>query len=211
MTAPGQGEPNSKHDDRGRGVSTQTVGVENDKNNMGRRSTGKLVTTGRSIPIRGAITKMVSSSCIARLLVMAAEDQQSPMVAYINSPGGLASEALRIISTIDGIRSSVATFCRGRVGGAAAVIAAHGLKGYRVACPASVFTFKFDAELRKHESLDSYLKLLVEIVASDTQQSPEKVSDWFKNGVEFSAEAAQANGLVDQISTEPVVPETPAN
>ena len=55
---------------------------------MARRSTGKLVTTGRTVPIRGAINKMVSTSCIARLLVMAAEDQQSPIVAYIDSPAG---------------------------------------------------------------------------------------------------------------------------
>lgn len=173
---------------------------------MGRRSTGKLVTSGRSIPIRGPITKMVSASCIARLLVMAAEDQQNPMVAYISSPGGLASEALRIISTMDGIRCSVVTYCRGRIGGAATVIAAHGMKGFRSASPASVFSFKFDPEAHRHESLDSYVKLLTEILAQDTRQSPQMVREWLKNGMEFTAEAAKANGLLDQISEEPIEP-----
>ena len=173
---------------------------------MGRRSTGKLVTTGRSIPIRGPITKMVSSSCIARLLVMAAEDQQSPMLAYINSPGGLASEALRIISTMDGIRSSVATFCHGRLGGAATVIAAHGLRGFRVANPAAMFSFQFDPEPRRHESLESYFRLLTEIIAGDTRQNPDTVRNWLQNGVEFTAQAAKSSGLVDQISAEPLIP-----
>lgn len=177
---------------------------------MARRSTGKLVTTGRSVPIRGSINKMVSTSCIARLLVMAAEDQVSPMIAYIDSPGGHASEALRILSTIDGTRASVATFCRGRVGGAASVIAAHGLKGFRAASPTAVFSFHFDPEPHKHESVESYLKLLIEIMAQDTKQSHEKVTEWFTNRVEFTAEAARANGLVDLIANDAVVPSAPA-
>lgn len=173
---------------------------------MARRSTGKLVTTGRTVPIRGPISKMVSSSCIARLLVMAAEDQLSPIVAYIDSPTGLASQALRILSTMDGIGASVATFCRGRTGGAATIIAAHGVKGCRVASPNAVFSFKFDVEPNQHENLESYLKLLAETIAADTQQSLETVGAWLKDGVEFTSEQARANGLIDRVAKEPLLP-----
>lgn len=177
------------------------------KPKMARRTTGRLVTTGRTVPIRGAISKMVSSSCIARLLVMAAEDQQSPIIAYIDdSASGMASEALRIVSTIDGIRAAVATFSRGRASGAATLIAVHGLRGFRVASPTATFSFKFDSEARQHESVDSYLKLIVDMVAADSQQTVEKVRAWIKDGVEFTAEQAKANGLVDKIGGEPLLP-----
>lgn len=173
---------------------------------MTRRTTGKLVTTGRNIPIRGSITRMASSSCIARLLVMAAEDQVSPMLAYIDSPGGIASEALRIISTLDGIRCPVATFCRGQTGGAGALIAAHGLRGFRTASPAASFCFKFDPENRRHETLDSYLKLLVDVLAHDTQQPEEQIRIWLQGPLTFNAQQALAHGLVDQVAAEPVLP-----
>jgi ATP-dependent protease ClpP protease subunit len=174
---------------------------------MARKSTGLLVTTQRSVPVRGALTKRVSTACIARLLVLAAEDSESPVLANIQCPSGIVSEAIRVLSTINGIRCSVATFSLGRLGGAGTIIAAHGRKGFRVGSPGATFSFAFDPEPELHHDGDSYLKLLVETVAQDTSQHHETVLAWFKSGVEFTAAQALALGIIDSISAKSVLPE----
>src|SRR5512133_3667001 len=68
--------------------------------------------------------------------------------------------------------------------GAAAAIAAHGLKGFRVASPTAVFSCTFDPELPQHESMESSVHLLAEIVCRDTQQTLETVLAWFSKRVE---------------------------
>src|SRR5580765_3201108 len=118
------------------------------KSNFSRRSTGLLASKflERRVPLRGRITNELASCCIARLLVLATEDRQRPIVTYIESPGGSTLESLNVISTMNGIHSPVVTFCRGPIGGAAAVISAHGLKGFRAADPASRFSCQLPRE-----------------------------------------------------------------
>ncbi len=173
---------------------------------MPRRTTGLLATGERRVPVRGPITKVVASSCIARLLVLAAEDQRAPILAYIDSPGGLASEALRIISSLDGVECPVATFCRGPQGGAAVALAAHGLRGFRVCSPNARFSFNLDAEDSRHRRADSHLALLQATLSKDTGRSPELIAQWFADKTMFTAQEAIANGLIDSVSSKPVLP-----
>lgn len=158
------------------------------------------------MPVRGPITKLVATSCIARLLVLAAEDQRAPILAYIDSPGGLASEALRILSSMTGIECPVATFCRGPQGGPATALAAHGFAGFRICSPNARFAFKFDLENPGHRTTESCLKSLAEIVARDARKSPDQVWQWFTNRTEFNAQEAIANGLIDSVSAKPLFP-----
>lgn len=176
-----------------------------------RRSTGLL--TGRllerRVPLRGTITNQLASCCIARLLVLATEDRQKPIITYIDSPGGSVAEALSVISTMNGIRSPVVTFSRGAIGGAAAVIAAHGLKGFRTADPAAHFSLGIKNETSGDESAElheSYLKLLVQILVNDTSKSEAEVLRWLTQGVEFNAQEAMHNGLIDAIALDPLLP-----
>lgn len=177
---------------------------------MPRRTTGLLARGERHVPVRGPITRLVATSCIARLLVLAAEDARAPILAYIDSPGGLASEALRILSSLDGIECPVATFCRGPQGGAAVALAAHGLRGFRVCSPNARFAFKIDPENSRHRNADSYLESLTEVLARDSGRPPETVSQWFRDQTVFSAQEAIVNGLIDSISVKPVIPEVTA-
>ena len=135
---------------------------------MARISTGLLTSAGleRRLTLRGRLTKPIAACCIARLLVLATEDHRQPIIAYIDSGGGLASETLGIISTMNGIRCPVITFCNGQAAGPALVIAAHGLKGFRVAVQGARFSFKLLAETsrgRKAGDIESTLRLLAEI------------------------------------------------
>jgi ATP-dependent Clp protease protease subunit len=178
---------------------------------MAGRSTGFLASRflERRVPLRGKITKQLASCCIARLLVLATEDRQKPLITYIDSPGGSAAESLGIISTMNGIRSPVVTFSRGQIGGAAAVIAAHGLKGFRTADPGAHFSLRLQARSAGDGRLDtpeSYLKLLSQILAHDTGNPEALVLRWLTEGAEFTPQEAIRNGLIDTVAREPLLP-----
>ena len=192
----------------GEGVSVgRSEVMTQPKTNTTRRSTGFLASRSleRRVPLRGKITHQLASCCIARLLVLATEDRHSPIITYIDSPGGGPAEALSVISTMNGIRSPVVTFCRGSIGGAAAVIAAHGLKGCRAADPATRFSLRLLDELSRN-SHESYLKLLAQVLATDSARSEAEILRWFTDGLEFGPEEALRYGLIDLIGTEPVLP-----
>ncbi len=176
-----------------------------------RPSTGALTGSDRQrlVPLRGRITRYMASCCIARLLVLAAENRRQPIVIHIDSPGGLANETFQIISTIEGIKSPVGTFCHGEVGGTAVMIAAHGIRGFRVAMADTVFSFKhFDRDTRQQGLVkpDHFEKLLAENLSRDVQKSEAEVIEWFRQGSEFSAQEAVQAGLIDLISTVPSPP-----
>jgi ATP-dependent Clp endopeptidase proteolytic subunit ClpP len=178
---------------------------------MSRRSTGLLANRSleRRVPLRGKLTNQLAACCIARLLVLATEDRHKPIITYIDSPSGMASEALGIISTMNGIRSPVVTFCRGPVGLGATVIAAHGLKGFRSAAATAVFSLELQDEAAREDGVqphESYVKLLAQALADDTGKAQAEVLEWFESGRQFSAQEALSHGLIDVIGSEPVLP-----
>jgi ATP-dependent Clp protease protease subunit len=181
---------------------------------MTRPSTGLLVAAGqeRRVPLRGRISKPIASCCIARLLVLATENPKLPIVTYIDSMGGSVSEALTVLSTMNGIHCPVVTFCYGQAIGPAAVIAAHGLKGFRIGVPTSRFSFKgITIPSKGSDSLEfeSALALLADVVAQDVNKPRQQVFKWFKDGTQFTAQEAVANGLIDTVSTQPLFPKVP--
>jgi ATP-dependent Clp protease protease subunit len=176
-----------------------------------RRSTGSLTANvqARHVLLRGRITRQVASCSIARLLVLATDRQHQPILVNIDSPGGSIFESLGVISTINGIRCPVATFCQGQVGGTAAAIAAHGLKGYRAAPPQARFSLKLlepSQPRRGNTGSESFLHLLADTLAADTGKPAAEVMRWLEEGIEFSAQEAQGRGLIDLISAHPVLP-----
>jgi ATP-dependent Clp protease protease subunit len=159
--------------------------------------------------LRGKITKQIASCCIARLLILATEDPSRPIVVYIDSSGGSIIEALGVISTINGIRCPVVTFCHGQAVGPAALVAAHGLRGYRVGTAASRFSFKGLEVAGKGKTpaeLEAVLPMFVEILAAAASKSKDQVQKWLKDGAQFNSQEALANGLIDAVSAQPLYP-----
>ncbi len=174
-----------------------------------RPSTGRLTSPvqERRVVLRGKITKLIASCCIARLVVLAAEDQEQPIIIYIDSAGGSAAEALGILSTMNGIRCPVLTFCRGVVGGPAAVIAAHGQNGRRAAVGNARFSLKMSTFTDSaKDSFDSVMALMVDVLAKDTGHSAEEVLQWFRAGAEFTPQEAVRQKLLDAVADGPVFP-----
>jgi len=176
---------------------------------MRRPSTGSLTTGGkeRIFPLRGRITRQLGSCCIARLLVFGSEDHSRPILLHVDSTGGQIPNALSIISTMNGIRTPIATFFGPRVEGTAVVIASHGLRGFRVAPPGGHISFKtLSEEAAQDDETASMLSLLAEVLAKDTNQSEACVMGWLRHGAEFDARQALESGLIDAISSTPLLP-----
>jgi ATP-dependent Clp protease protease subunit len=128
---------------------------------------------------------------------------------YIDSPGGVIQESLSIISTMNGIKCPVATFCYGTAGGAAAIIAAHGARGFRTAATGSTFSFKFSEGAgrdRMRAEVQPFQQFLAEILAKDTHKPIAMTLKWLREGAEFAAQQALMSGLVDIVGNEPVKP-----
>jgi ATP-dependent Clp protease protease subunit len=146
---------------------------------------------------------------MARLLVLATEQPGRPIVIYIDSPGGPVKESLPILSTMRGIKCPIATFCRGEASGTAAVIAARGAPGFRVASPGAHLSLRQAAVSRSDRDLVSDERLfgtLAEILAEDIHRPEDEVLEWVTAGAEFTAAQAVANGLIDKISPKPLLP-----
>jgi ATP-dependent protease ClpP protease subunit len=176
-----------------------------------RPSTGRLTSPAqeRGVLLRGRITRVLASCCIARLVVLATEDTRSPIVVHIHSREGSAAEAMSIISTMNGIRCPVVTFCRNEALGPAAIIASHGLRGYRVAAPNCRFSLKISSlkEIRSDAmNTQSLLPLLVEVLVKNTRRRPEEVLEWLTTGTSFGAQEALRMGIIDAIASEPIFP-----
>jgi ATP-dependent Clp protease protease subunit len=162
------------------------------------------------VPLRGRLNKDAATCYIARFLVLAAEDSARPIIAYVVSSGGFASEALMVMSTMSGIRCPIVTFCPGTVTGPAIAIASGGMNGFRVAAPAAVFSFtgfEINGAARDSEGNDPVLGVFAEALSKSTGQPPAKIIEWIRSGARFSAAEACQHGLIDEVADEPVFPE----
>lgn len=91
----------------------------------------------RIIILGSEITETVSSSIVAQLLFLEAEDSHKDIHLYIDSPGGIISCGLAIYDTIQYIKADVSTICMGMAASLAAIILASGTKDKRFALPHS--------------------------------------------------------------------------
>ena len=81
------------------------------------------------------VTDDISSSIIAQMLFLEAEDPEKDINFYINSPGGSVTAGLAIYDTIQYIKPDVATYCLGLAASMGAVLLCAGQKKKRFAMP----------------------------------------------------------------------------
>ena len=79
----------------------------------------------------------VTSSIVAQLLFLEAEDPDKDITFYINSPGGSVTAGLAIYDTMQYVKCDIATLCMGQAASMGALLLAAGTKGKRYALPNS--------------------------------------------------------------------------
>ena len=164
----------------------------------------------RIILLSGEINDHIASSIVAQLLFLEAEDPDNDINFYINSPGGVITSAFSIYDTMNYIRSDISTICIGQAASAGAFLLSSGTKGKRFSLPNSRIMIHqplggtqgqaTDIEIQAKEIL-RLKKILNEIMAENTGQSVEKITQDTERDFFMSGEEAKDYGLVDKILT----------
>lgn len=173
----------------------------------------------RIIFIGGPIDGNVANIVIAQLLFLESEDPDKDIHMYINSPGGVVTDALAIYDTMNYIKPDVSTICMGSAASAAAFLLSAGTKGKRYALPfARIMIHQplggtqgqaTDIEIHAREIL-RLRELLNGILASTTGQTQEKIEHDTERDFFMSSEQAKEYGLIDAVvSRNEKTPESP--
>ena len=164
----------------------------------------------RIILLSGEINDHIASSIVAQLLFLEAEDTEKDINFYINSPGGVITSAFSIYDTMNYIHSDISTICIGQAASAGAFLLSSGTKGKRFSLPNSRIMIHqplgsaqgqaTDIEIQAREIL-RLKKILNEIMAHNTGQKIEKITQDTERDFFMSGEEAKKYGLVDEILT----------
>ena len=159
----------------------------------------------------------VTQLIIAQLLYLQFDDPDKPIYFYINSTGtswytgdaiGFETEAFAICDTINYIKPPVHTICIGQAMGTAAMILSAGTKGCRASLPHATIVLSqsrsgaqgqaTDIQIRANEVLVNKRNLL-EILAKNTGQTPEKIAQDMDRMFYMTPEKAKDYGLIDRV------------
>jgi len=147
---------------------------------------------------------------MAQLLVLESQDPDRDITMYINSPGGSFTAMTAIYDTMQYIRPQIVTVVLGLAASAAAVIAAGGTPGKRLALPNSKVLIHqpavggagqgqaSDIEIEANEIMKSR-QWLEETLSRHSNKTPEEVSRDIERDKTLSAQEAVEYGLIDQV------------
>ena len=162
----------------------------------------------RIIFLGTGINDAVSSTVIAQLLFLEAEDPKKDIYMYINSPGGLITAGFAILDTMNYIKPDVSTICMGQAASMAAILLSMGKKGKRMALENSRVMIHqplggatgqaSDIEIHTKEILFLRDKLN-KILSENTGQSVDTISKDTNRDNFMSSEIALEYGLIDEI------------
>ncbi|THG35885.1 ATP-dependent Clp protease proteolytic subunit [Glaciibacter flavus] len=149
---------------------------------------------------------------MAQLLVLESMEPDRDIMMYINSPGGSFTAMTAIYDTMQYIRPQIQTVVLGQAASAAAVLAAAGTPGKRLALPnARILIHQpavgqagqgqaSDIEIQAQEIL-RMRTWLEETLAKHSNRSQEQVNKDIDRDKILSAAEAQEYGLIDQVLT----------
>jgi ATP-dependent Clp protease protease subunit len=155
-------------------------------------------------PIDDTIANLVC----AQLLHLEAENPDSAINIYINSPGGDITALFAIYDTMQYIKPEISTICFGQAASAAAVLLAAGTPGKRLALPhARILLHQpwgsgggqaTDIEIQAREIL-RMKDLLNQILADHSGQPLERIEKDTDRDFVLEAEAAKEYGIIDEV------------
>lgn len=146
---------------------------------------------------------------MAQLLVLEAQDPDSMITMYINSPGGSFTALTAIYDTMMYIKPEIQTVCLGQAASAAAVLLAAGAPGKRLALPnARVLIHQPAMEGMQGQASDIAIVAqeiermrtwLEETIAEHSGKSVEEVRKDIDRDKILTAQDALEYGLIDQV------------
>ena len=162
----------------------------------------------RIIFLGSSINDTVSSTIIAQLLFLEADNPDKDIYMYINSPGGLITYGFAILDTMNYINPKISTICMGQAASMAAILLSMGTNGKRMALENSRVMIHqplggaqgqaSDIEIHTKEILFLRDKLN-KILSKNTGQSIKKIESDTNRDHFMSAEKALDYGIIDKI------------
>jgi len=144
----------------------------------------------------------------AQLLLLEAEDPDSDISLYINSPGGSVTDGLAIYDTMQYVRCDVRTICVGLAASMGQFLLCAGAPGKRYALPHSRILMHQPSGQMQGQAADIaiqaeqivYLKrMMAERIAFHTGQPVERILADSDRDRWFTAEEAREYGFIDQV------------
>ncbi|MEE8390811.1 MAG: ATP-dependent Clp protease proteolytic subunit [Anaerolineae bacterium] len=154
------------------------------------------------------ISDQVANLIVAQLLYLDSEDQERPILMYINCPGGVVYHGLAVYDTMQQVRAPVSTYAVGVTASMGTVLLAAGTKGYRYALPhatihmhpagGSAQGYAPDVEIQ-YKELMRIEELIHQLLSHHTGQSEEQIAADFDRDRFMTAEEAVKYGFVDEV------------
>ncbi|MCI5882548.1 MAG: ATP-dependent Clp endopeptidase proteolytic subunit ClpP [Clostridiales bacterium] len=162
----------------------------------------------RIIFLGDEVNDTTASLVVAQMLFLESEDPNKDINLYINSPGGSVTAGMAIYDTMNYVKCDVSTICMGLAASMGAFLLSSGAKGKRLALPNSEIMIHQPSGGAKGQATEIQIvaenilktkKKLNEILAANTGQSVEKITEDTERDNFMSAEEAQAYGLIDRV------------
>jgi len=164
----------------------------------------------RIVFIGREFTPDLANAIVAQLLFLEADEPESDVIVYINSPGGLVTSCMAIYDVINYIKPDVSTVCIGAAASAAAFILAAGTKGKRFALKnAKMMLHQVssgaegtveDLKIAIKETENANNLMMTEI-SRITGHTIEQVKKDLDRDYYMTSEEAKEYGLIDEILT----------
>ncbi|HBZ63126.1 MAG TPA: ATP-dependent Clp endopeptidase proteolytic subunit ClpP [Lachnospiraceae bacterium] len=164
----------------------------------------------RIIFLGDEVNDTTASLVVAQMLFLESEDPNKDINLYINSPGGSVTAGMAIYDTMNYVKCDVSTICMGLAASMGAFLLSSGAKGKRLALPNSEIMIHQPSGGAKGQATEIQIvaenilktkKKLNEILAANTGQPVEKITQDTERDNFMSAEEAQAYGLIDRVIT----------
>jgi ATP-dependent Clp protease protease subunit len=162
----------------------------------------------RIIVLGSQVDDDLANRITAQLLLLAAEDPESDITLYINSPGGSVTAGMAIYDTMQLIEPDVATYAMGMAASMGQFLLSSGARGKRSALPharimmhqpsAGVGGTASDIAIQA-EVFIKHKREMAELIAEQTGQTVEKVIADSDRDRWFTAEEAREYGFVDHV------------
>jgi ATP-dependent Clp protease protease subunit len=173
-----------------------------------------LLLRNRIIFLGTPINDQVSNVIVAQLLYLSAEDPETPIQMYINSPGGMVYAGMAIYDTMPMISNPISTLAVGMTASFGTVLLTAGTKGQRYALPNATIHMHqplggaqgqaSDIEIQAREILRLKDKLNA-ILAGHTGQTIDTIEKDTNRDFYLDAAGAVEYGLVDQVMDIPEI------
>lgn len=164
----------------------------------------------RIIFLGDEVNDQTASLVVAQLLFLESEDPNKDIQLYINSPGGSVTAGMAIYDTMNYVKCDVSTICIGLAASMGAFLLSSGAKGKRFALPNAEVMIHQPSGGAKGQATEIQIvaenilktkKKLNEILAANTGQTVEKITEDTERDNFMSAEEAKEYGLIDEIVT----------